>query len=212
MSNLQTGKGKRNKELRQKLAREESKLDRAVQTGTREDILDCLGSLRGALELCIAQYERKAGIVPNGSLHERILLLEEKHQLTPDQASDAHRIRMITNEAVHFYGNAQDRTTHKYLEHLDKKGLADLAREVFSTVERLAAASQQVQTNLPPKEMSRNTKPQVEMSKKTVPSEETSQKTEPSEKDSAKKDPYLVIFMGILAIAFICLLLSKFLQ
>lgn len=211
MSNLQTGK--ENKELRQKLAREESKLDRAVQTGTREDILDCLGSLRGALELCIAQYERKAGIAPNGSLHERILLLEETHLLTPDQASDAHRIRMITNEAVHFYGNAQDRTTHKYLEHLDKKGLADLAREVFSTVERLAAASQPVQTSLTAGErMSRKTKSQEEMSKKTVLSEETFIKTEPSEKDSAKKDPYLVIFMGILMIAFLCLLLSKFLQ
>ena len=211
MSNLQTGKGKLYKELLQKLAREESKLDRAVQTGTREDILDCLGSLRGALELCIAQYEGKAGIVPNGSLHERILLLEEKHLLTTDQASDAHRIRMITNEAVHFYGNAQDRTTHKYLEHLDKKGLADLAREVFSAVERLAEATQPVQTGLPSEKMARKTKPQEEMPKKTEPSEETFIKTEPSGKDSAKKDPYLVIFMGILVIAFICLLLSKFL-
>lgn len=194
MSDLQTGKGKQNKELRQKLAREESKLCRAVQTGTREDILDCLGSMRGALELCIAQYEKKAGIVPDGSLHERILLLEEKHKLTSNQASDAHRIRMITNEAVHFYGNAQDKTAHKYLEHMDKKGLIDLAQEIFSTLEKLAGDA-----------------PEVEVKNNLTP-QEGLKKAESWEKDSAKKDPYLIIFMGILAIAFVCLLFSTFFQ
>ena len=58
----------------------------------------------------------------------------------------------------------------------------------------------------------RKTKPQEKMPKGTEPSEETFIKTEPSGKDSAKKDPYLVIFMGILVIAFICLFLSKFFQ
>lgn len=209
----QSEKRNQKKELQQKLLREESKLCRAVQTGTREDLLDCMGSMRGALELCISQFEREAGILPGGNLHERILLLEEKHILDPEQASDAHRIRMITNEAVHFYGNSQDSTTHKYLEHMDKKGLSIVAQEIFHKLLGLAGENAKGnELESVPVKRREDSKAEKRKPDHNRPGEEQAIKMEPPEKDSVKKDPYLVIFLGILSIAFVCLLLSTFFQ
>lgn len=177
-------------DLYRKLTKEEKKLMEVEKSPNKEDLLDCIGGMRGALELLIAKMEQDASIPTQGTLYERIVALEQQNYLDRAAAEYAHKVRMITNEAVHFWGKSVDDNAKKFLDDQDDDGLIQIAEEMLN---KLAVLSEyyinEFQVAL---EERGTTKPQTIL-----------------KKESTGVDPFLYCFFGIMGIALVMLLITS---